>query len=240
MTKTKAIILASGIGKRLKPLTDDTPKPLIKVGELCILERIIDSLMENNVKDIIITTGHLEEKIKEFVRNKYSKVNPAFVRNPIYDKTNYIYSLWVAREAVKDSDIILIHGDMFFDPNLMKRVAESDKSCALIRKSQDVPEKDFKARIKNGLIKEIGVNVFGDDARFCAPVYKILENDFSAWMEKIEEFVKENNTNVYAENALNLITDKIKFYPLYYNNELCMEIDDFSDLEKAKNYLKNK
>lgn len=235
----KAIILASGIGERLMPLTKETPKPLIKLGEFTILERIIQSLIENNVTDIIITTGHLEKKIREFVKERYPDLKITYVKNPIYDKTNYIYSLWLTKDIAKDDDIILLHGDMFFEPRLMKRVVDSEKSCALIKNSPAVPEKDFKARISGGLIKEIGVNIFGQDARFCAPVYKLLKDDFKKWTNEIEEFINENNTNVYAEDALNKITDQLKFYPVYYNDEFCIEIDDFDDLENAKNYLKN-
>ena len=235
----KAIILASGIGKRLTPLIEELPKTLIEINGVALLDRMIKSLTENNVSEIIITTGYLEEKIKEFVKNKYPDLKATYVKNPIFDKTNYIYSLWLTKDIAKDDDIILLHGDMFFEPRLMKRVVDSEKSCALIKNSPQVPEKDFKARISGGLIKEIGVNVFGQDARFCAPIYKLLKDDFKTWINKIEEFINENNTNVYAEDALNKITDQLKFYPLYYNDEFAMEIDDFEDLEKAKKILKD-
>lgn len=233
----KAIILASGTGKRLKPLTDKIPKPLVKVGSLTILERIINSLVVNNIKDIIITTGPFEEKIKALIDEKYPGPKVTYVKNPLFDQTNYIYSLWLARDAVKDEDVVLIHGDMFFEKKLMKGVVESQKSCALVRNNKEVPEKDFKARIEGGLIKEISVNVFGENARFLAPVFKILKEDFRVWFDKMGEFVKAGNTNVYAENALNEIMDKVKIHPIYYNDEYCIEIDNFEDLEKAKSYL---
>ena len=236
----KAIILAAGIGERLMPLTENVPKPLVEINGITLLERMIRSLIENKITDIVITTGFAEDRIKDFIKEKYPEINITYVKNPIFGETNYIYSLWLAKEVVKDDDIILIHGDMLFDPMLMKRIVESDKSCALIKNSQEVPEKDFKARIKNGLITEIGVNVFGEDARFCAPLYKILKPDFEKWVEIMEEFVKENKVNCYAEDALNVIADKIKFHPVYYNDEFAMEIDNLEDLEKARKHLEIK
>lgn len=235
----KAIILASGIGKRLTPLTEELPKTLIEINGVALLDRMIKSLTENNVFEIIITTGYLEEKIKEFVKNKYPDLKAIYVKNPIFDKTNYIYSLWLTKDFVKDDDVILLHGDLIYDFQLMKKIVRADKSSVLVKKGEDVPEKDFKARIKNGLVAEIGVNVFGENARFCAPLYKISKTDFEKWIKKIGDFIKEGKNNCYAENAFNEISNQIQLHPIYYNKEFCMEIDDFEDLEKAKRIFKN-
>ena len=234
----KAIILASGEGKRLRPLTEKLPKPLIKLNGVTILERIIQSLVENNIIDIIITTGYLEEKIKEFIKNKYPELYITYVKNPIYDKTNYIYSLWLTKKASKNSDVILLHGDLVYDPKLMEKIVKENRTCVLIKKGGRVPKKDFKVRIKNRLITEIGVNVFGPDAKFCAPLYKFLKKDFKKLLKQIEKFIKDNRIDCYAEDAFNAISSEIKLFPIYYNKEFCMEIDDFDDLEKAKNILK--
>ena len=235
----KAVILASGIGKRLKPLTDKVPKPLVEVNGVTLLERIIRSLTENGIKDIVITTGSLEEKIKDFIQNKYPEIKITYVKNPIFDKTNYIYSLWLAKDVIGDDDIILLHGDLIYEPKLIKGIIRADKSSVLIRDSKEVPEKDFKARVENGLVKKIGVKIFGENARFCVPLYKILKGDFEKWLVKMEEFIKEGKTNNYAEDALNEITDEVKLYPVYYTEEPAMEVDDFEDLEKAKRIFKS-
>jgi len=235
----KAIILASGIGIRLTPLTEELPKTLIEINGVALLDRIIKSLTENNVFEIIITTGYLEEKIKEFVKNKYPDLKVTYVKNPIFDKTNYIYSLWLTKDFIKDDDVILLHGDLIYDFQLMKKIVRADKTSVLVKQGREVPEKDFKARIKNGLITKIGVDIFGKDARFCVPLYKILKTDFEKWIKKIGDFVKEGKNNCYAENAFNEISDQIQLHPLYYNKESAMEIDDFEDLEKAKRIFKN-
>ena len=95
----------------------------------------------------------------------------------------------------------------------------------------------MKARIKNGRVTEIGVDVFGNNVGFCLPLFKFLEKDFKIWMEKIDEFIKKGKTNRYAEDAFNEISDKIKLSPLYYEKEFAMEIDDFEDLKKARELL---
>lgn len=231
----KAIILASGPGSRLFPLTKEIPKTLVEVNGVSLLERIIQSLIENNITDIIIATGYLEEKIKEFIKEKFPELKITFVKNPIYDRTNYIYSLWLARDPIGKDDIILLHGDLFFEPKLVGRILKEDKSCVLVSKNKEIPEKDFKARIKDGLITEIGVNIFGDDARFLLPLYKIVKDDFKAWLEGIEKFIKEGKVDCYAENVFNVMENRFKLYPVYYENEFAMEIDNLDDLEKANN-----
>ena len=109
----KAIILASGIGKRLRPLTNNMPKSLIKIKDKTILEYQLDSLLKCKIEKVIITTGPFEEKIKEFLKTKYRNLDVTYVNNPKYETTNYIYSLWLTKDFI-DDDVILFHGDLLF------------------------------------------------------------------------------------------------------------------------------
>lgn len=235
----QAIILASGLGKRLLPLTKKIPKPLIKINKKTILERIIDSLIKNGIKDFIITTGYLEEEIKSFVQKKYPNLKVTYVKNPKYATTNAIYSLWLTHNAIKGEDAILMHSDLIYDPDLISGIIKSQKSSALIQKVGALPPKDFKARIKNNLVEKISVDVKGKDAFFCAPIYKFTKKDFKRLFQEIDKFITKGKTDCYAEEAFNKIPNQIKLYPVYYQNRLCMEIDDFEDLTKAKRILEN-
>jgi len=127
---------------------------------------------------------------------------------------------------------------LLFNPSLLKAVVSQDKSSVLIKGSGPLPQKDFKAKIEDGLVTQIGVNIFGPDARFCIPLYKFLAYDFSLFAQGIEQFVKDNKVDCYAENVFNEIPE-LKLKPIYYDDELAMEIDDFDDLEKAQRFLKN-
>lgn len=235
----KAMLLNSGVGKRLRPFTNQNPKCLTLVNGETILEHEIKHLLHYGIKDVLITTGPFEEKIKEIIKGKFPEVNAVYVRSDKPDSTNYIYSMWLARDLI-DDDILLMHGDMVFDRKLLGRLLDSDfDNCVLVNNKIKVPEKDFKCRIKDNNIKIIGVNVFGKDAFFLAPVYKFSKDDFNAWLREIEKFVKEGNVIVYAEDAFNNISDQIKLYPIYYGDEFCMEIDNFEDLEIARKFFKH-
>ncbi len=236
----KAIILNSGIGKRLKPFTNENPKCLVKINGDTILEHEIKNLLDYGIKDIIITTGLFEEKIKGAVKSRFPELNVDYVKNDKPESTNYIYSLWLLRDLL-DEDVILMHGDMVFEKQLLGRLISSKYSSSVLVNSKiEVPEKDFKARVKDDYINEIGINVFGKDAFFMAPVYKLSKNDFKLWMGEISKFIERNEVTVYAENAFNNISNQIKLHPIYYSNEFCMEIDNPEDLNSARKFFKKK
>lgn len=233
----KALILNSGRGKRLRPLTEDKPKALIKIGDKTILGYQLDNLIGCNIKNIIITTGPFEDKIKMYVGEKYPVINVSYVNNPKYETTNYIYSMWLTKELI-DDDIILLHGDLLFEKKLLERmINEECENCVLVNREIKAPKKDFKAVIENNRVVKIGVAFSGVNAFFSAPLYKFSKSDFLYWLVEIEKFIIEGDVNSYAEDAFNKISDKIILSPLYFDAELCMEIDIKEDLEIAKNMI---
>jgi len=233
----KALILNSGIGKRLSPFTQKNPKCFAKLNGKNILEHEIENIMNYDIKDIIITTGPFEEKIKEFMKNKFPKLNVNYVKNPKFESTNAIYSMWLVNDFI-DDDILYMHGDMVFDKELLGRLLNLDnKSCVLVNNKIEPPDKDFKGNIDEGFVKKIGVDISGDNTYFLPPIYKFIKSDFMIWMKEIERFVKEGNVNVYGEDAFNNISERFKLFPVYYGDEFCMEIDNFDDLEIAQKYF---
>lgn len=228
----QAIIFASGSGTRLFPQTLVIPKCLLAVNNKIILGSILESLQKNNITDIVITTGPHAPLIKKYVKEHFPDLKITYVHNKIYAQTNYIYSLWKARNRLS-GDIITIHGDLIYDHSLMKRVVTSKKSCVLVNTEVPLPEKDFKARVKKGFITEIGVNVFGSGAAFCLPLYKFLKKDWDIFISQVDLYIKRNDLKVYAENAFNDVSDKIKLTPLYFTKP-AMEVDTAVDLRIAQ------
>lgn len=238
----KAVILAAGIASRLRPYTQNTPKALVKVGKKTILAHILDSMIEENITDIVITTGHKEGKLKRFIQKQpsYKKLNILFVFNPKYSETNYIYSLYLAKEYILNNDILLVHGDMLFDKVLLKKILKQKKSTAMVNRIVPIPEKDFKARLKRNRIIEIGVDVKGDYVYTFMPLYKLQKKDVNTWFSQIDIAIQKGAVKIYAEHAFNEIADKLYLQPTYYTHEVCMEIDTPEDLAKAEQLLQNR
>ena len=237
----KVIILNAGIGKRLAPLTNEIPKCLVKISDNnTILDHQLKNIIKFGFRDFIIPTGPFEEQIKNYIKENYPSIKVQYINNPLYDKTNYIYSLYLAKEII-DDDVLYSHGDLIFSENLVKLLLDSkDSDCVLVNKEIPSPVKDFKAIILNDKINKIGVNLFGENTAFLAPLYKLSKEFMIQWLTHIENFVKNNRVNCYAEDALNEILDILLLKPCFYN-DFCVEIDDHEDLEGVKNYLsKNK
>jgi len=122
----KAIILAAGIGNRMMPLTQDTHKTLLKIGGISIIDRIINSLKENNIFDIVIVTGYLKNQLTKHLKETHNEINFEFVNNPRFKETNNIFSLSIAFEQIEiDQDILLIESDLIYTNEVITKVIKS-------------------------------------------------------------------------------------------------------------------
>lgn len=230
----KAVILNSGIGSRMGDLTAQSIKCLVPLGNgETILSRQIRQFRSVGLDRMVITTGPHESLLIDSI-DKTSEQNISFVNNPLYKSTNYIYSMYLAREDIVD-DILLIHGDIVLSRSLLEDLLSSENPDAvLIDSTRPLPDKDFRGRLSEGRVKEISVSVTGSDCRLLMPVYKLTGSFMNTWMEKIGEFVETGRVGVYAEDALNEITGSIRLSPFDMAGRFCMEIDTPVDLEDAR------
>ncbi|MBN1649074.1 MAG: NTP transferase domain-containing protein [Spirochaetales bacterium] len=232
----KAVLLNSGIGSRMGTLTEHKPKCLVELKENeTVLSRQITQLVECGIKDILITIGPFGNIIPDYVKGKFPGLRACWVRNERYDSTNYIVSMHLADNELRD-DILLMHGDMVFDTEVLKKMISSEmKDLAVIDTTAALPEKDFKCRTENGIIREIGITVSRTgNIHFLLPMYKLSARFMIRWMDEIKRFVKNGAVGVYAENAFNAISGRLGLYPLDINGMFCMEVDTCDDLERAR------
>jgi len=225
----KALILNSGIGKRMGDLTSNHPKCMIEIyGNETVLSRQLKMLEECGVNEVLITTGIFHDQLMDYCKSLNLPMSFVFVNNAICDKTNYIYSIYLAKELL-DDDIVLMHGDLVFEISVLQDLLKYDKSCMTVSSTIPLPQKDFKAVVNHGLIRKIGVEFF-DDAVAAQPLYKIYQKDWELWLKDIVAYCENGQVNCYAENAFNEVSDQCHIYPLDYTDRICCEIDTPQDL----------
>lgn len=237
----KAIILAAGIASRLRPLTDNCPKCLLEINNKSILERTIESLIINNIKDITIVTGYLNHMIEEFIKSKFNNLNITFTKNKAYDSTNNIYSLWLALKNIED-EVILLDSDIIYDPKLIEILINSKEEDVLLLNNHTLGEEEIKIIVNNenkiteiskvcDISKAIGESIGIE--RMSKTYIKNLK------LELDKMIVKENLINVFYELAFERLIDKgYLFSYIDTSNYFSMELDTVEDFNEASNIIK--
>ena len=224
-----ALLLNSGLGSRMGDETREHPKCLCRISEAeTILSWQVKLLERFGVTEAVVTTGHLADMLAEYIGGLDTTVRFHFVHNPRYRETNYIYSMYLARDLLK-GDVLSLHGDLVLHPQVMERLMEAPASSVAVDATLPLPEKDFKAQIIDGRVRAIGIDRFGEDCAACQPAYKWLDRDFQRWMEEIVRFIEAGEERCYAENAFNAAWHDIPLYPLDVRGLLCSEIDNQED-----------
>lgn len=233
----KCLILNSGLGSRMGVLTSEHPKCMTEISATeTILSRQLRQIADAGITEVVMTTGLFDSVLVNYCNSLDLLLHFTFVRNPVYDKTNYIYSIYCAREYL-DDDIILMHGDLVFENEVFDKVVNSETSCMTVSSTLPLPEKDFKAQIKDGKVMKVGVDIF-NEAMEAQALYKLSKDDWKVWLNKIVEFCEAGNTGVYAENALNELNGAANISALDVKNLLCSEIDNPEDLAVVSEKLK--
>lgn len=233
----KALILNSGLGSRMGVLASEHPKCMTEVSfEDTILSRQLKLLADAGVSEVVMTTGLFDSVLVEYCMSLELPLKFTFVKNPLFRETNYIYSIYCAREYLSD-DIVLMHGDLVFEAEVLDKVLASPASCMVVSSTLPLPEKDFKAVVRDGFVQAVGVDLF-TDAMAAQALYKLNACDWKVWLDKICSFCESGNTKVYAENALNELEGACNIAALDVRDMLCAEIDDAADLEVVSARLK--
>jgi len=234
-----AIILAAGLGTRLRPLTEEEPKCMTDVGGKPLLLRTLEMLEKSGFKRAVIVIGHLSDKIIKKIGSKLGNLSISYIKNEIYDKTNSMYSLWLAREHLAKGALV-IEGDCTFENRVFDAVLnQENRSVWAVGKfvrgmegsmsKTDSAKKILEIRIVRKELEDYKPNYFKS-----AGLLKVdpeLGKKFAGWLDAE---VKEGNTNIYYDLVL---SKHIQEHPIYVCDigELkWIEIDTLEDLEKAE------
>lgn len=238
----QSIILAAGMGSRLGALTAENTKCMVKVNEVTLIERLLSQLEDLKLSRIVIVTGYKGKKLQDYIKTLGIKTEIVFVDNPIYDKTNNIYSLYLARNYLLSEDTMLFESDIIFDDKIIKSLYadkretlavvaqyESWMDGTVVRLSDDdeildvIPGKDFDYSQKEHYFKTVNVYKFS----------KTYSTQF--YVPFLEAYIHAVGNNVYYENVLRILTmlDNTGIHAMRLNGEKWYEIDDIQDLEIA-------
>lgn len=238
----KAIILAAGTASRLRPLTEHTPKCLLEIGQRTLLGRSMDALIENGIRDFVIVTGYLHEMIEQFVAKTYGdSINVTFIHNAVYDSTNNIYSLWLARPEAEGQDILLLDSDLLYDGNIIKEVLAVDAPSVLTLIRHELGEEEMKVVTdEKGEILEISKTCSVSDA--CGEslgIEKMGKEYTRALYRELEPMMNEEHLeNKFYELAFErLIPQGHTFKVIDVTNFFSCELDTVEDFMTAKEKL---
>ena len=239
----QAIILAAGMGKRLKELTRNNTKCMVKVNGKTLIERMLAQLDRLNLSRIVIVIGYEGQKLVDFIDQLDIKTETVYVENPIYFKTNNIYSLYLAREYLLKEDTLLLESDLIFEDAVLDRIIKDPyPNLVLVAKFESwmdgtVVKLDCCDNIKGFIPTKHFTFEEIPEYYKTVNIYK-FSKEFSAshYVPFLEAYCKALGHNEYYEQVLRVIAllDKPEIKAIRLNGELWYEIDDIQDLDIAE------
>lgn len=225
----KAIILAAGKATRLLPLTRDIPQCLLKAGNRTILEHQIDSLNEAGIKDIVVVTGYLSEKVEKFCEEK----NIRYLFNPFYEVSGMALTLWTVKDELKE-DFILLYSDILFDSKIVEGLIESKENICLAIKKGELREEAEKVIENKGVIGGINkINMGKKNAEYIG-ISKFSGKGAKILLEEIGKMAKEDVNFSFIESVDKIINNGEKVAAFNINASKFIDIDFPEDLKKAE------
>ncbi|MFA5405398.1 MAG: phosphocholine cytidylyltransferase family protein [Ignavibacteria bacterium] len=242
----QAVILAAGIAKRLRPLTNNTPKCLLSIGNNNLLHKTIENIVNSGINDFIFVLGYKENMIKDYLSENFPDINKIILTNPDYENNNNSYSLWMTKEYLK-GDMLLLDSDILFDKEIITKLINSNReNCLAVNVTGKLDAEQIKVivdeqnkilhigkeiSIKESIGESIGIEKFSK--YYLKDLFDILDR----------KIINENNVNEFYEASFQEIIDKKdlrnSLYCIDVSDYECMEIDTIEDYNCAFNLHTN-
>lgn len=238
----QAIILAAGMGKRLGDLTKDNTKCMVKVNGISLIDRTLTQLSKLSLSRVVIVIGYKGDNLKKYIGNEYNGLRIEYINNPIYDKTNNIYSLSLAKKELQEDDTLLIESDLIFADALFPMIVNNPyPNLALVAKYESwmdgtMVRIDDDCNIVNFVPKEAFRYEDVDVYYKTVNIYKFSrEFSMNEYVPFLEAYSRVMGNNEYYEQVLRVLTllhsSTLKALPI--QDEKWYEIDDVQDLDIA-------
>jgi choline kinase len=230
------VILAAGMAKRLRPLTDKKPKCLLEVGGKTLLQRTVDAMISAGIKEFVVVTGYRENMIREFLTARYPQYTINFIDNPDYEHNNNIFSLWLTMEKLHGTEVLLMDSDILCDPEAVRRVARKTVP-ALAMQQHELGEEEMKIVVDaEGRITEISKTCSPKDAiGESVGIEKMTEEYTEAIYQELRKMIlDEGLIDIFYERAFERLIPQGHTFEVVDTTDLfSYELDTPEDLEKA-------
>lgn len=239
------VILAAGMAKRLRPLTDTKPKCLLKVGNRTLLERTVRAMQQAGIIEFVVVTGYRGDQIRSFLENleplgNLEKPTFHFLHNADYEHNNNIYSLWMAGEVVRGKDFLLMDSDILCDPAAVMRIAQTNEP-ALALNRHECGEEEIKIIVDaDQRITEINKTCNPKDAIGESVGIEHMTADYSTalYRELDLMIVKEGLVDVFYERCFErLIPQGHTFRVIDTTGYFSYELDTPEDFQRAQKLI---
>lgn len=234
------VLLAAGMAKRLRPLTDERPKCLLTVGSRTLLQRTVDSLVGAGITELVVVTGYRAEMVRDFLTAHYPTLTIHFLHNADYANNNNIFSLWMTRPYTEGQDFLLLDSDILFDPQIIPTLLRTEGS-ALSLNRHELGDEEIKVIVddKNQVL---------EISKTCSPqeaigesvgIEKMTAEYSSALFPELEQMIeREGLVDVFYERAFErLISQGHTFQVVDTTQLFSIELDTVEDFENAKKLI---
>jgi len=224
----KTIILAAGIGSRLRPLTLKNHKCLLKIGKSTIIERLIDQMNKFNIRDINIVLGYKSEQIKNQLKKNYN-----FIKYPNYKKTNNLHTLWWARKIIK-GDVIILFSDIVVEDKIIYKLIKSTSGITAVIDSSKIRKGTMYINHTRNSLKKITKLSKKEATGNFIGMLKIKSNHIKSFLSSMESNLKGTKNEYYTIVLNSMIEKKIKINVLDIKKYFWGEIDTLKDYKFIK------
>lgn len=234
------VILAAGMARRLRPLTDTRPKCLLSVGERTLLQRTVDAMVAAGIQELIVVTGYRAEMLRTFLTEHYPSLNIHFIHNADYEHNNNIYSLWMTRPYTDGHDFLLMDSDILFDPAVLPYLLKNEGTVLAVNR-HELGEEEIKVITDaDGYVTEISKTCSIDAAIGESVGIEKMDADYStALFHELEQMIEhEGLIDVFYELAFErLIPQGHRFRAVDTTSFFSIELDTVEDFERAKELI---
>ena len=242
------VILAAGMAKRLRPLTDECPKCLLKVGERTLLQRTVDAMLAAGIRELVVVTGYRGEMLRDFLTEHYlspltsqpSPLNIHFIHNAGYEHNNNIFSLWMTRPYTDGKDFLLMDSDILCDPETVQRMV-NEQGTALALNRHECGEEEIKIITDaNDRVVELSKTCsIADAIGESVGIERIAADYSSALFRELEQMIEhEGLIDIFYERAFERLIPQGHHFRVVDTTDLfSIELDTVEDFNRAKELI---